>query len=172
MSYAKIISLEDFKKIRPALGNVVATSGGYDPIHPGHLSCIIDSRKYIDFRGGSLVVIVNGDWFLHNKKGKPFQDLDTRCKIVSCVREVDYVIPFEIEGDSSVCVALREIKPNIFTKGGDRSGPEAIPSEWPVCQELGIDVKFQVGLEKKWSSSDFLSDWETFILQKNGLSQK
>ncbi len=82
---AKIVSFEEFEKLRPKLGKVVATSGGFDPIHPGHISCIIDSKKY----GDTLVVIVNGDSFLTEKKGKPFQDLETRCLIVSGVAGVD-----------------------------------------------------------------------------------
>ena len=74
----KIISLEEFAKLRPTLGKVVATSGGFDPLHPGHISCILESKQY----GDTLAVIVNGDAFLRAKKGEPFQDLRTRCLIV------------------------------------------------------------------------------------------
>ncbi|RKZ85768.1 MAG: hypothetical protein DRQ39_06710, partial [Gammaproteobacteria bacterium] len=150
--YAKIVSLEDFKKIRDGnqLGTVVATSGGYDPAHPGHLTCLIESKRY----GDTLVAIVNGDWFLANKKGKPFIDLNTRCKIISCIREVDYVIPFEIEEDTTVCRALEAIRPHIFTKGGDRTDFSNIP-EWDICERHKIKIVPQVGLDKEWSSSDF-----------------
>ena len=67
---ARIITFEEFDTLRPSLGIIVCTSGGYDPIHPGHLSCILESRKY----GDTVVVIVNGDTFLKNKKGKPFKN--------------------------------------------------------------------------------------------------
>jgi len=154
---AKILSFEEFDKIRDFLGRIVSTSGGFDPLHPGHASCIIESKKH----GDSLVVIVNGDAFLRNKKGKPFMDLQTRCYIVSCLREVDYVIPFEIENDQTVCEALRRIRPHVFTKGGDRVDFTNIP-EWKVCQELNIDLVAQVGQPKLWSSSDFLKDWGEF----------
>jgi len=60
---APIVSFEDFSKLRPKLGKVVVTSGGFDPIHPGHISCIIESKKY----GDTLAVIVNGDAFLTAK---------------------------------------------------------------------------------------------------------
>ena len=91
-AYGKIISFEEFDKIRDSLGTIVCSSGGYDPIHPGHATNLIESKRY----GDTLVVIVNGDAFLRDKKGKPFMDLKTRCQIVSCIRGVDYVIPFEI----------------------------------------------------------------------------
>lgn len=155
--YAQILSFEEFDKIRDRCGTIVCTSGGFDPIHPGHASCIIESAKH----GDTLVVVVNGDGFLRAKKGKPFQDLQTRCQIVSCLREVDYVIPFEIENDQTVCVALRKLRPHIFTKGGDRTDYTNIP-EWNVCQELGITLVPQVGLDKAWSSSDFLKEWGEF----------
>jgi cytidyltransferase-like protein len=104
---AKIVSLDEIAKLRPKLGKVVATSGGFDPIHPGHISCIIQSKKY----GDTLVVIVNGDAFLTAKKGRPFQNLETRSLIASGIAGVDYVVPFEIEDDQTVNRALEAIKP-------------------------------------------------------------
>lgn len=154
-NYAQIITLEDFHAIRADLGKIVCTSGGFDPIHPGHTSCIIESKQF----GDTLVVIVNGDSFLKAKKDKPFMDLATRCQIVASIRHVDYVIPFEIEDDLTVCEALRQIQPHVFTKGGDRTDYTTIP-EWPLCQQLGIEIKSQVGLAKAWSSSDLLRDWQ------------
>lgn len=152
----KIISLDEFAKIRGRLGKIVATSGGFDPIHPGHVSCIIQSKKF----GDTLVVIVNGDAFLTAKKGRPFQNLETRCLIASGVIGVDYVIPFEIENDSTVVGALEVIKPHVFTKGGDRNQKTLPPAETKVCKDNNIKVIFGVGESKKWSSSWFLDDWE------------
>lgn len=151
---AEIISLSDFAKIRPKLGKVVMTSGGYDPIHPGHISCIIESKKY----GDVVVVVVNGDHFLTAKKGKPFQNLETRSLIVSGIAGVDYVVPFEIEGDQTVNKALEVIKPDVFTKGGDRVDEKSIP-EWEVCKKHNIEIISGVGEEKQWSSSWFLNEW-------------
>lgn len=152
---AKIVSFKEFEKLRPKLGKVVVTSGGFDPIHPGHISCIIDSKKY----GDTLVVIVNGDSFLTAKKGKPFQNLETRSLIVSGIRGVDYVVPFEIKGDQTVSKALAALKPDVFTKGGDRVDAANIP-EWETCKKYNIEVISGVGLEKKWSSSWFLKEWD------------
>ena len=159
--YASIVTFEEFDLIRETLGRIVCTSGGYDPIHPGHATCIVESKKY----GDTLVVVVNGDNFLTIKKGKPFIDLMTRCQIVSCIRNVDYVIPFETEDDQTVCVALQRIRPQVFTKGGDRTDYTNIP-EWEVCQALGIEIVPQVGHTKAWNSSDFLREWGEFWTHK------
>lgn len=167
MSYGKIISFDELDAVRGSCGRIVCTSGGFDPIHPGHASCIIESKKH----GDTLVVVVNGDAFLAAKKGKPFQDLNTRCLIVSSIREVDYVVPFEIKDDMTVCEALRRVKPAVFTKGGDRTDYSNIP-EWKVCQELGIQIVPQVGLKKLWSSSDFIKDWEEFFAGRNKIQEQ
>lgn len=152
---APILSFEEIDAKRDLLGTIVCTSGGFDPIHPGHMSCIAASKQF----GDTVIVIVNGDQFLTTKKGKPFQDLETRCRIVSFVRGVDIVTPFEINGDMTVREALRRLRPQVFTKGGDRCSPETIP-EWDICQELNIRVETGVGEPKLWSSSDFLAKWK------------
>ncbi len=162
MQPAHIISFEELDALRGNLGTVVCTSGGFDPIHPGHVSCIHESKQY----GDTLVVIVNGDTFLKNKKGKAFMDIETRCHIVAHLIGVDYVIPFEIENDQTVCEALKRIKPQVFTKGGDRIDESSIP-EWTVCKENGIRVVSGVGKPKLWSSSDFLREWSEHVLAKN-----
>ena len=163
--YARIITFEELDQIRDQLGRIVCTSGGFDPLHPGHASCIIESKQY----GDTLVVIVNGDGFLQRKKGKPFMDIETRCALVSCLRGVDYVVPFEAEGnDQTVSKALRLLRPHVFTKGGDRVDFTNIP-EWQVCQDLGIELISQVGQPKLWSSSDFLREWVEFCFERESL---
>ena len=162
-NYAPILTLEDFARLREEagddLGVVVATSGGFDPIHPGHVTCIVESKAF----GDTLVVIVNGDDFLTRKKGKAFQDIDTRAAIVSAIRGVDYVVKFEIEGDPTVAVALRAVRPRYFTKGGDRVAGQTLPeAEETACREFGIEIIDGVGRNKAWSSSDFLAEWGEF----------
>ncbi len=161
MKPAEIISFEEFDKIRHELGTIVCTSGGFDPIHPGHITCIHESKLH----GDTVVVVVNGDNFLKNKKGKAFMDLKTRSQIVSYIKGVDYVIPFEIEDDSTVKVALQKIKPHVFTKGGDRIDETSIP-EWKTCVENNIKIISGVGHRKDWSSSDFLKEWGDFWKNK------
>ena len=158
---AKIVTIEEFKLLKPSLGTVVLTSGFFSPIHFGHQDCFMQSAKL----GDTLVVLVNGDWALTKKAGKSFQDLNTRCKIVSYCKNVNYVIPFEIENDTTVCKALEEIQPNIFTKGGDRTDITNIP-EWTTCQKYGIDIRTGIGSIKTCGSSDFLKDWTEYVLNK------
>lgn len=162
-NYAPILTLAEFAALRedPAidLGRIVATSGGFDPIHPGHVTCIVESKAL----GDTLVVIVNGDAFLRAKKGKAFQDIDTRCAIVSGLRGVDYVVKFEIEDDPTVAVALHAIRPHVFAKGGDRvAGQTMPPGEEAACRDHAIELIDGVGREKVWSSTDFLRDWGEF----------
>jgi cytidyltransferase-like protein len=153
MTPAQIISFEEFDVLRPTLGKIVCTSGPFDPMHPGHASCLAESKHH----GDTLVVIVNGDNFLRTKKGKAFMDLKTRAHLVSYIRGVDYVIPFEIENDQSVCVALEKVRPHIFTKGGDRDITNILERE--ICEKYNIQVISGIGHKKLWSSSDFLREW-------------
>lgn len=73
--YANIVNFEEFEQVRHKLGRIVCTSGGFDPLHSGHTTCMIESKQY----GDTLVVIVNGDAFLRAKKDRAFMDLPTRC---------------------------------------------------------------------------------------------
>ena len=155
VNFAPIMSLEDFAEFRETLeGTLVLTSGGFDPLHPGHLSCIVDSKRY----GDKLVVVVNGDWFLEHKRGRHFMNLKTRSEIISAVRGVDFVVPFEIENDLTVNVALETLIPDVFTKGGDRVDASDIP-EWDTCVNNDIQIVTGVGDSKIHSSSNILEDW-------------
>ena len=151
----EIIGIDDLHFRRDRLGKIVVASCGFDPIHPGHISYLQESKRH----GDTLVVVVNGDAFLSAKKGKPFQDLHTRCLVVSSVKGVDFVVPFEIENDQTICKALEMIRPDVFTKGGDRVDEQTIP-EWNTCKIHNIRIVTGVGLDKEWSSSKFLKDWD------------
>lgn len=162
--FAPIITKEDispkgfFKGDPFTFPRVGVVSGGFDPIHPGHISNIIDAKNHCIV----LVVVVNGDDFLINKKGKQFMDHETRCNIVSGIKGVDYVYKFipTDPKDSSVVEALDIIKPDCFCKGGDRNS-ENIP-EFDICQTHGIEIINNVGEDKLWASSDYLRDWVSF----------
>lgn len=167
---APIVTLKQFEKLRPKLkGTVVMTSGAFDPIHPGHISCFIESKKL----GDVLVVVINGDWFLKHKKGKHFQDLKTRAMIVSGIRDVDYVIPFEIKGDIGQAISLSVVRPHIFTKGGNRSDKKHLPKEEvDVLEKYKIKPIFGVGADKQWSSSDFLNEWVAFVTKDDRAKER
>lgn len=147
---------------------LVMTSGGFDPIHPGHISLIEQSKKAVEQafkKQVCLVVVVNGDWFLRNKKGRPFQNLKDRSKIVDSLKWVDYTAPFEIENDSTVNEALKQLRPHYFTKGGDRLDEATIP-EWKTCKDNDIRILTNIGEAKKWSSSSLIQQWEQFLKTK------
>jgi len=127
------------------------TSGGFDPLHIGHLRCILATTDRADKDGGYVVVIVNGDGFLQRKKGGAFMPEDERAEIIAGIRGVDAALIWD-DGSQTVTDAIAQLKPTYFTKGGDRAAPEDIP-EWRVCQDVGCKVIFNMGGKKIQSSS-------------------
>ena len=136
---------------------LVVTSGGFDPVHVGHLRCLLESAKIARSSGPKvrLAVIVNGDGFLLRKKGYSFMPADERMEIISGIAGVDYVVPWD-DGNQTVVGALEILKPFIFTKGGDRDSSDNVP-EFELCQQLGCKLIFGVGGGKIQSSSTLVS---------------
>lgn len=155
-----VIPLTEFPKLREENfpdKKIVATSGFFDPIHPGHISCIRESKKF----GDILVVIVNGDNQCITKKGKPFIPAKDRVYIVDSLKDVDYVVIYDHESKYDCCEALEIIKPDVFTKGGDRDNSKKVP-EAEVVESYGGVVQYNVGDPKVWSSSNYLEEWVNF----------
>ena len=129
----------------------VCISGGFDPIHDGHIDLIVEAKKL----GDKLVCILNNDGFLIAKKGKPFYpSVEVRKKILEHIREIDEVV-VAIDDDQSVCKTLELIKPDIFANGGDRNTEADIP-ESEVCKRIGCRMVFGVGGNYKANSSSEL----------------
>jgi len=147
---------------RDRISSLVMTSGGYDPMHPGHVSYLREASQLADFH----IAVVNGDEFLISKKGRPFMRLIDRVKLVDGIKGVDLTFPFQVKKDLTVNTALELIRPDIFAKGGVRKNIETIP-EWDTCQRLGIKIVTNVGDDKEWSSTDYLSDWAKFSTDRN-----
>jgi cytidyltransferase-like protein len=137
---------------------VVLVSGGFDPVHVGHVRMFNEAKKL----GDKLVVVINNDNWLHKKKGKIFMPQDERKEVIENFKAVDEVVltkHIPHTEDMSVCDALREIKPDIFANGGDRVA-DNIP-EVQVCKELGIEMIFNIGHGGKVQSSSWLlKKWE------------
>jgi cytidyltransferase-like protein len=125
---------------------IVTVSGGFDPIHIGHIRMIREASKL-----GKLIVILNNDAFLTRKKGRPFMPLEERKEILENIKGVDSVF-VSIDEDDSISKSLEAIKPDIFANGGDRKNESEI-REAEVCKRLGIEMVFNVGGEKVQSSS-------------------
>ena len=79
-------------------------SGGFDPIHVGHIELMQKAREISD----ALLVIVNDDDFLINKKGKLFMPFDERAKIIQSIQYVSGVVK-SIDKDQTVCETLENI---------------------------------------------------------------
>ena len=119
----------------------VAISGGFDPVHWGHVKMIADAARH-----GPVMVIVNSDDWLKRKKGYVFMPWKERAYIL-VVTAVD-------DSDGTVCEALIRHRPSFFANGGDRK-QENTP-EMEICEDLGIHMLWNVGGHKIQSSSDLV----------------
>ncbi|MCD4811760.1 adenylyltransferase/cytidyltransferase family protein [bacterium] len=156
-----VIPLKDFPKLRKEKlqgKTIVATSGFFDPLHPGHTSIIVESKKF----GDVLVVVLDGDTRAITKNGKPFMPAMDRAKIIDTIKGVDYVVIHEHLTATHCVEAIEIIKPDVFTKGGDRDGSKVVP-EFEVVERSGGRVEFNVGDPKMWSSSNYLQEWVDFV---------
>jgi cytidyltransferase-like protein len=146
---------------------VVVTSGGFAPIHEGHLDCIVESKNY----GDLLVVIVNGNGFLERKKGFIYSDEKHRARLVDLLSPVDYVLIWD-DGTPYVDGALQLIRPDVFTKGGDRRNDQSMPQqEINMCKDIGCKIIYGVGgFEKIMSSSELIANEQKFANLFNTMS--
>lgn len=129
----------------------VAVSGGFDPVHIGHVRMFKRARAL----GDKLIVILNNDNWLRAKKGYAFMPQKERVELLRALPFVDdvYLTKHGKEPkDMSVCAALRTVKPDIFANGGDRRNVGDIP-EAIICKELDIHMMFNIGGGKVQSSS-------------------
>ena len=132
----------------------VAVSGGFDPLHIGHVRMFKSARKL----GDKLVVIMNNDNWLQAKKGFVFMPQKERAEIIREFSFVDKVVLTDHAintPDLSVVRTLRKLKPAIFANGGDRKSAKDIP-EVAVCKELDIKMIFNVGHGGKVQSSSWM----------------
>lgn len=126
----------------------VVLSGGFDPLHIGHLKMIKDASKH-----GRVIIVLNSDEWLMRKKGFVFMPYEERKEILMNINGVHGVMPVD-DSDDTVCEALRRIDPNFFGNGGDRT-TENTP-ERELCDGLGITMLWGIGGDKSQSSSELV----------------
>ena len=130
-------------------------SGGFDPIHEGHIAMIVESARQSD----GVIVLANSDDWLCRKKGKNFYNMKPRRAILENIKGVIDVIEFD-DSDNSACDGIRRAREKypdaelVFANGGDRT-KDNIP-EMPACAECGVDIVFGVGGENKANSSSWI----------------
>lgn len=135
---------------------VVVVSGGFDPLHSGHIAYFREARKL----GEMLIAGINSDEWLTRKKGKPFLPLNERIQIVGAIRYVDYTLTFD-DSDDSASLLLKQVKQSfpdrkiIVANGGDRNASNN--------REIGVEgVEFVYGVGgsfKMNASSTILRKW-------------
>ena len=139
---------------------IIIVSGGFDPIHSGHIAYFKSAKEL----GDKLIVALNSDEWLINKKGKFFMPFLERKAIVENLACVDLVVDFEddeLGSATNALIKVKEMYPDdqiIFANGGDRN-KENIP-------EMSVDnISFQFsvgGDNKKNSSSWILKNWQYY----------
>jgi len=140
--------------------NIVLCTGGFDPLHSGHIAYFKEAKKL----GNKLVIGLNSDAWLTRKKGRPFMPWEERASIIRELKIVDDVIEFD-DSDGSANFAIYKCLQNypndriIFANGGDRV-PDNCP-EFVYKQTPFVEFAWGVGGDdKKNSSSWILKEWK------------
>ena len=130
----------------------IAVSGGFDPIHVGHIRMIQAAAKF-----GDVVVILNSDDWLERKKGYKFMTWEERAEIIRAIHGVVNVVPV-YDKDDTVCETLMHLKEDMdldyFANGGDRKITNT--PEMDLCKKIGVEMLWNVGGGKVQSSSSLV----------------
>jgi len=136
---------------------IVVVSGGFDPIHSGHIKLIKQARAL----GDMLIVGINSDEWLARKKGRAFMPWQERLCVLNNLSSVDEVYTFDDE-DGTACHLLEQVRAHypdariIFANGGDRT-----KNNIPEMSVAGVEFVFGVGgSDKANSSSWILQEWK------------
>ena len=133
----------------------VAISGYFDPVHVGHLEYIKEAKKL----GDKLIVGINSDDWLINKKGRPFMPMSERSEIIKNLAVVDAIVTFE-DHDNSASGAIRKVLKKypdnkiIFANGGDRTSSNILEME-RFKDKPNVEFMFEVGGDYKKNSSSW-----------------
>ncbi|MBR7158493.1 MAG: adenylyltransferase/cytidyltransferase family protein [Alphaproteobacteria bacterium] len=141
-------------------------SGGFDPIHEGHIEMIKAAREKSD----GVILLLNSDEWLIRKKGKNFMNYTTRKVICENIKGVIDAFSFD-DSDNSASDGIRKARAKyphdelVFANGGDRT-KDNIP-ESQACTELNVKLEFGVGGSNKANaSSKILKEYEEKLAKK------
>jgi len=126
----------------------IMVSGGFDPVHIGHIRMIQEASRY-----GDVIVVANSDDWLFRKKGFVFMEWEQRAEILASIKGVVKVSEVD-DSDETVCEAILRLKPDYFANGGDRKRHNT--PEQDVCEQLGVEMLWGVGGDNKANSSSDL----------------
>ena len=136
---------------------IVIATGGFDPVHSGHIKYLHEARSY----GDKLVVGLNSDAWLERKKGRAFMPFAERQAVLEALRCVDEVVAFD-DSDGSAVKLLESFQSSysyaeiIFVNGGDRTAANI-----PEMSVKNVLFKFGVGGDNKANSSSWiLQEWK------------
>lgn len=144
------------------MGKIVLVTGGFDPLHSGHIEYFKSAREL----GDHLVVGLNSDEWLTRKKGRPFMPFAERANIISHLDMVDEVIGFN-DDDGSASAAIMQVLSTkgsswsvVFANGGDR-GSKNVPELMAWGEHPNVAFAWGIGgNDKKNSSSWILEEWK------------
>ena len=138
---------------------IVLITGGFDPIHSGHIAYFKAARTL----GDMLIVGLNSDEWLERKKGRAFMPWNERLCVINNLSMVDEVYTFDDE-DGSARAFIRQVRAHypeaelIFANGGDRTAKNI-----PEMDVVDSNLRFEFGVggeDKKNSSSWILEEWK------------
>ena len=134
--------------------DIILISGGFDPIHSGHISLIKHASEF-----GDIVILLNSDNWLREKKGKEFLSFEERKIIMSSLKKVIDVIPFN-DSDKTckdgISKAIKKYpKSKIkFANGGDRNNNST--PEIDFCEKNNVEMLWGIGGDFKMNSSSWI----------------
>lgn len=136
----------------------IALSGGFDPVHVGHVRMIQAAAEI-----GEVIIIANSDRWLQRKKGYIFMPWVERAEILSAFKGVTTVVEAK-DDDDSVCNSIADLKKTLdldyFGNGGDRKSSNT--PEIALCESIGVDLVWNLGGEKIQSSSELVDRQKSY----------
>lgn len=153
------IVIINFQEVVIMSDKKVAVSGGFDPVHVGHIRMILEAGEL-----GDVIVIANSDAWLMRKKGYVFMPWEERAEILASIRGVTAVVEAK-DHDNTVCETLEDLKDttglDYFANGGDRK--QFNTPEMEICEKIGVQMVWNCGGSKIQSSSELVERQKSLV---------